>query len=147
MPFDVFILILRIAIALALYAFLGTLLYYAWQDTRAIAPDHRVKTPRLSGKLIVEASEIESIPHGQIFILERNTSIGRGPTNNIILEDAVVSTRHASITYRKNQWWLTDHQSRNGTTLNDLPITEAVVLSSGDIIAIGHIKLRVQLGQ
>jgi hypothetical protein len=146
MPFDVFILMLRVAITLALYAFLGALLYYTWQDARHISPLHKVKTPRLSGKLVVESSEIESIAKGQVFVLERNTSLGRGPTSTIILDDSVVSTRHATITYRNNQWWLTDHQSRNGTTLNDLPVSEAVVISSDDIIGIGHIKLRVQLG-
>jgi pSer/pThr/pTyr-binding forkhead associated (FHA) protein len=61
------------------------------------------------------------------------------------LQDNFASVFHAQIVYRSGQWWIEDRRSHNGTSLNDVPIDEAVVLSSGDIIRIGCTKLLVDL--
>jgi len=46
---------------------------------------------------------------------------------------------------RNGQWWIEDRKSRNGTLLNDLPVTEAMVITHGDIIGIGNMKFRLEL--
>lgn len=54
-------------------------------------------------------------------------SIGRSGTNNMVLEDAFVSQRHARIEKRGNQFILKDLRSSNGTLLNETPVLEAIL--------------------
>jgi len=67
---------------------------------------------------------------------ETEVSIGREPSNRISLLDAGVSRRHCLILRAGEQFKIQDLNSRNGTFLNGVPISERV-LSSGDEIKIG----------
>jgi hypothetical protein len=140
---DVLLLILRILIALALYAFLAVLLFFIWRDVNAAGESTgRRLYPR--GWLSVMACEDVPLQVGQEFPLEPLTTIGRGPTNTIVIEDSYASTFHAQIVLTRGQWCLTDQESRNGTAINDVPVSEEVVLSPGDVIEIGRVKLVFQ---
>jgi hypothetical protein len=145
MPLEIIILAVRVAIALSLYAFLGALFILIWQDVRT-ASERSPESRRSSGRLIVVACEDVPLEVGHVFPLRPVTTLGRGPTNTIVLPDEFASAEHAQIILRKGQWWLMDQQSRNGTTVNEVPVTGAVVLSSGDVIGIGRIKLRLEIG-
>ena len=72
------------------------------------------------------------------------TSLGRSPR---ILSCWTIrfAARHALVTRRGGQWWLEDRNSSNGTLLNDEPVREPVVVSTGDVIGIGGILLKVEL--
>jgi hypothetical protein len=144
MPLDIILLIVRIIVALILYAFLGVLLIYVLRDIKTTS-QHIDESQRVSGRLIIVEYEDVAVEAGQTYPLKRSTTIGRGPTNSIVLEDSFASVYHAQIIYRSGQWWIEDQQSHNGTLLNDIPLAEAVVLSSGDIIGIGRTKLLVEL--
>lgn len=144
MSLDLILLIVRIAVALILYAFLGTVLIYVLRDIKTTS--QRIdEIQRVSGRLIVIEHQDAAAETGQIYPLRRLTTLGRGPTNTIVLQDSFASVFHAQIIYRSGQWWIEDQHSHNGTSLNDIPLTEAVVLSSGDILSIGHTKLLVEL--
>ena len=96
MSLDVLLLILRILIALALYAFLAALLFFVWRDVNAEGGSATKRTyPR--GWLVVAACEDVPLQVGQEFPLEPVTTIGRGPTNTIVLEDSYASIIHAQI--------------------------------------------------
>jgi pSer/pThr/pTyr-binding forkhead associated (FHA) protein len=82
---------------------------------------------------------------GQTFIIRSAATLGRGTSSTIVIPDSFVSIDHAHITWQRGQWWLEDRHSRNGTSLNNLPVTETMVLSSGDEIGIGRITLRLEL--
>jgi hypothetical protein len=140
---DLLLLILRVLIALALYAFLAALLFFIWRDVNSAGESTSKRTyPR--GWLVVAACEDVPLHIGQEFPLEPLTMIGRGPTNTIVLEDSYASIFHAQIVLSRGQWCLTDQESRNGTTINDVPVSEEVVLSPGDIIEIGRVRLVFQ---
>ena len=79
-----------------------------------------------------------------LFPLSSVTSLGRSGGNTIVIDDSYASSEHALITLRGEQWWLEDLGSRNGTSLNDLPVNEAIVLSQGDIITIGDTQLKFE---
>jgi hypothetical protein len=143
MPLDIILLIIRITVAVILYAFLGTVLIYVLRDIKTTS-QHIDESQRVSGKLIVIGYKDTATETGQTYPLRRLTTLGRGPTNTIVLEDSFASVYHAQITHRSGQWWIEDQHSHNGTLLNDIPLAEAVVLSSGDIISIGHTKLLVE---
>jgi pSer/pThr/pTyr-binding forkhead associated (FHA) protein/uncharacterized RDD family membrane protein YckC len=67
-------------------------------------------------------------------------SIGRDPSNDVILPDAMVSRRHAVIEYRGNQYFLRDCNSSNGSVVNGDRVSERG-LRDGDLVAIGTARL------
>src|SRR5258708_5187528 len=67
-------------------------------------------------------------------------SIGRDPSNDLVLPDAMVSRRHAVIEYRGNQFYLRDCNSSNGSVVNGDRVSERS-LRDGDLLAIGTARL------
>jgi uncharacterized RDD family membrane protein YckC len=67
-------------------------------------------------------------------------SIGRDPSNDLVLPDAMVSRRHAVIEYRANQFYLRDCNSSNGSVVNGDRVSERS-LRDGDLLAIGTARL------
>jgi pSer/pThr/pTyr-binding forkhead associated (FHA) protein len=72
--------------------------------------------------------------------------LGRAPDNHIVVSDTYVSSYHARLDRRDGEWWLTDLGSRNGTRLNDVPITKSVPLADGDVIEVGQVELVLEIG-
>jgi hypothetical protein len=106
-----------------------------------VEADHRVY-----GKLVVVRTiDGADVVTGETYPLLPLTSLGRSPTNTIRINDTFASGDHALLAMRSGQWWLEDRRSRNGTMLNDLRVTQPVVVTDGDVIGIGNIKFRVEL--
>ena len=64
-------------------------------------------------------------------------TIGRAPENNVVLNDLLVSRRHATLRRTGNQWELVDNNSANGTYVNGNRINRAVI-GPDDVVGIGH---------
>lgn len=64
-------------------------------------------------------------------------TIGRAPENNVVLDDLLVSRRHAVLRRSDNRWELVDSNSANGTYVNGNRITSAVI-GPDDVVGIGH---------
>jgi pSer/pThr/pTyr-binding forkhead associated (FHA) protein len=97
----------------------------------------------------VPAGEVEgeeNLEIGTVFPLQPVTSLGRSAVNTIIIPDAYASLEHALLIYRGGQWWLEDRGSRNGTTLNAAVIHNPTVVSAGDIVGIGQVQLKLDVG-
>jgi hypothetical protein len=167
---DVLLLILRVIAGLLLLAIMGAVFWVVWRDYRAAA--HVVdQSSRQRGRLVViemgasgatsdagedqATTELTGSPEaleaahlvGASFPLLPLTTLGRAPTNTIVLNDTFCSQDHARLTWRGGQWWLEDRDSSNGTRLNGEPVREPVVVSSGDVIGVGRIALKVELSQ
>jgi len=67
-------------------------------------------------------------------------SIGRDPSNDLVLPDAMVSRRHAVIEYRGSQFFIRDCNSSNGSLVNGDKVSERS-LRDGDLVAIGTARL------
>ncbi len=65
------------------------------------------------------------------------TTVGRAPTNRIVLDDEVCSRNHCEIFYSDSSWVIRDLGSRNGTMVQGLSITQDHDLQEGDVIEIG----------
>jgi pSer/pThr/pTyr-binding forkhead associated (FHA) protein len=92
--------------------------------------------------------EIRSKDHLRQVPLESLTiTLGRALENEIVLNDALVSRRHARLDYRDDQWVLTDLNSANGTFLNRQALSPQTPqpLASGDTFQIGSFELTIQL--
>ncbi len=136
--------ILRIGLAILLYAFLGALLWLMWQDVRAAAQASVARSRRL-GRIVVLETALNGVAPGAAFPLLPVTSIGRALTNTASLPDDTASLEHALLHLRDGQWWLEDLDSSNGTRLNDAPVAGPTPVMPSDVIGIGQTKLRMEL--
>jgi len=66
------------------------------------------------------------------------TTVGRAPTNRIVLDDEVCSRNHCEIFYSDSTWVIRDLGSRNGTMVQGRAITQDHELQEGDVIEIGE---------
>jgi pSer/pThr/pTyr-binding forkhead associated (FHA) protein len=71
------------------------------------------------------------------FLLKfKNTSIGRNPNNNIVIDNTAVSSEHAVITSDGSKFTIKDLGSKNGIFVNK-KLVKTCKLFNGDIITIG----------
>lgn len=141
---DVVLLALRLLVGALLLIFFGAVIAFLWQDLRLAREEIETRTRR-RGRLVVVGVSESDLAIGKSYPLLPLTSLGRAPTNTVILEDSFASSEHALITLRDGQWWLEDRGSSNGTLLNGYRIQEPVVISAGDIISIGRTTLKLEL--
>lgn len=64
-------------------------------------------------------------------------TIGRAPTNRIVVKDERCSRSHAEVFPSGGRWVLRDLESRNGTTVNGGRVGADHVLEPGDIVRVG----------
>jgi len=71
----------------------------------------------------------------------QSVTIGRAPTNQIVVKDERCSRTHVEVFMSGGRWMLRDLESRNGTMVGNRRITEDWALTPGDIIRIGRSQL------
>jgi hypothetical protein len=65
-------------------------------------------------------------------------TIGRHSDNSIVIDDAMISRRHARLTWQGNNFILEDLNSANGTWVNNVRITGPAVLRAGDVVGLSQ---------
>jgi pSer/pThr/pTyr-binding forkhead associated (FHA) protein len=73
------------------------------------------------------------------------TFIGRDPDDDVILDDDLVSRRHAEIRWRAGAAYLLDRASLNGALRNAQKVRGLVALEDGDILQFGGRRYRFTL--
>ncbi len=138
--------VLRVLGALILLAFFGLVAWLIYRDLRAATGGLSVSRPRLGYLHVIDDTNGTSAPEGEAvrYPLLPVTSIGRAMSNTIVLNDNYISNEHALLTLRGQQWWLEDLNSRNGTLLNGVRVSEAMVVSPGDVIGLGDVRLKLE---
>ncbi len=138
-------LVLRILSSLLLLGILAAIFFIIWGEYQRAAAN--LSDVRRNYGYLVEMREIEGrlLKTGRQYPLLPITSLGRSPTNSILIDDNFASSEHALITLRNGQWWLEDRRSRNGTLLNDNPVIQPMVITEGDVIGIGNLKFSLEL--
>jgi predicted component of type VI protein secretion system len=75
---------------------------------------------------------------GQTFMLDRDwLTIGRDPSNDIVINDPQVSRQHLRITRQGQMVVIEDLGSTNGSFANGVRLTGPHVLSNGDVVGLG----------
>ncbi|MBI4771786.1 MAG: FHA domain-containing protein [Chloroflexi bacterium] len=142
------VLIVRIVLALLLYAFLAAVLLAGLRElrqaVRAVPASHR-----RFGQIVVSAAPgdgagLPGPATGATFPLLASTSFGRAATNDVCLPDQTVSSLHATLSLRGEHWVLEDAGSRNGTLLNGAPIDTPAVVTPEDTFQIGRVVFRLE---
>lgn len=136
---EILLVILRVLIALTLYAFLGLIFYYQRRELRSISRMAE-EAPAACLIRVAEDSETESYP------LRMVNLIGRAVDNTISIEDKTLSAHHCRLSRLGGQWWLEDLDSRNGTLVNELSVEEPLVVTYGDMITMGRVAFRLEVG-
>ncbi|MBL9125185.1 MAG: sigma 54-interacting transcriptional regulator [Planctomycetaceae bacterium] len=71
----------------------------------------------------------------------QSVTIGRAPTNQIVLKDERCSRCHAEVFLIDGRWTIRDLDSRNGTLVGDQQVRGDYLLSPGDLVRIGRSQL------
>ncbi len=73
--------------------------------------------------------------------LEGSLRLGRSLDADLVLPDPSVSKLHATMRWRRGQFWLSDDRSKNKTYVNGYEIDRDVLLSAGDTLGLGKVEL------
>lgn len=137
------VLALRLVTALALYGFLGWVLYFLYREVQR--QSYTLANRRVPGISIMIRHK--GVPPTLKHFAQPEITMGRDPGCDVPIMDDTVSARHAQLVYHHGQWWLEDLASTNGTMLNGSPITMPTVITSGDEIRCGSTQLGISLSE
>lgn len=89
-------------------------------------------------KLVVISEEM----NGRTFELtEEKETVGRVPGNTIMLEDNAISSSHAELSLKGDEYAVRDLNSTNGTRVNGQRVVE-MRLTHGDTVSFAHLQLQ-----
>ncbi len=141
LPFDIVVFLLRLAFVFLLYFFLFQVVRALTRDLREVRPAEAAPSPY--GRAVIVHPGSTGMAPGATFALEPITSIGRKPTNTIVLEDNFISGEHALLTWRDGRWWAEDYRSTNGTLLNGAELTKPTPMMDTDVLTVGGVQLKL----
>ncbi|MDQ7825516.1 MAG: FHA domain-containing protein [Candidatus Eremiobacteraeota bacterium] len=144
MPVDNALFIAKFAFLGLLYLFLLQVLLVIHSDLREMRKAKRnipsSSTPHLeilSGRdMLDEHHDAPLVP------LSSSLSLGRDPSNDIPVSDAMVSSFHCRISREEQGYRIQDLGSTNGTWVNDTRIESPLSLRKGDTIRLGAVTFR-----
>ena len=149
LPFDWFILLLRILFVFLLYFFLFQIVRTIARELRAVSvatagppPVRGEEATRGPAQLGVVEATAAGLPPGTTFVLRPGTIVGRRPNSGIHFNDTFMSGEHARLTLQDGRWWVADLGSTNGTFVNGARIDRPTPLANGAEIRFGRISLR-----
>ena len=120
------VLLLRLILAIALYAFLGWAL---WNLLREFKQQGDTLAARKKPAIALSIRS-EQGTESQRQFSQPQVMIGRDTKCDVAVMDEAMSAHHARLTHHHGQWWLEDLNSTNGTFLNQEKLmTPAVVIT------------------
>jgi pSer/pThr/pTyr-binding forkhead associated (FHA) protein len=135
------VLLLRLSLAIALYAFLGWALWNLLREFKQQGDKLAAqKTPAITVSIKIDQGKesIQQFSQPQIMI-------GRDTKCDLSMMDEALSAHHARLTYHHRQWWLEDLNSTNGTFLNREKLTTPAVVITGDHFKCGNTVFSIQV--
>ncbi len=94
-------------------------------------------------RFVVLSPGATGLAAGEQIAVAGEMSMGRDPTNGIVLGDSSVSGVHANLVRARDGWRLTDLGSTNGTTVNGRQVDgRGASLKGGELVGLGAVMLR-----
>lgn len=137
----VILLIIRLAMVLALYGFLGWAVWTLWRDIKR--QNELMAARRIPGIKLTKQVDAGDVSYE---FSTPDILVGRDQTCDLVLDEKTVSAEHARLSYHHGNWWMEDLQSRNGTLLNLEILSTSAVVVSGDELQLGQVIIRVEIG-
>ena len=108
--------------------------------------DNTINIQSNIGKRLDQVKKTDSLSisfHGKKIPLVSEIKIGRDTSNDIVLDDKLVSRYHAVLQKIKADYFIKDLNSSNGTFVNNqkVPKNKYVKLKSNDVLRIGKTDL------
>jgi len=91
-------------------------------------------------ELIIHAGKLQG---KRLVLPEREIVVGRDEDCQLRLTSSLVSRRHCVLNVCPDGIWVRDLASQNGTYVNDVAVTEPLLLRAGDILRIGAALFQV----
>ncbi len=141
------IFLLRVGLVAVLYLVVLRVVAVARRDLSEVAVEQsaNVRTQKSVGFLVVVDSGSTPLLPGTRIAIEPITTIGRSPTNTIVLDSGFVSTEHTRVIYRNRSLWVEDMGSRNGTLVDGQPVVEPVAVTPGTILQVGDVRFKFSM--
>lgn len=135
------VLLLRLILAIALYAFLGWALWNLLREFKQQGDKLAAqKMPAITLSIQGDQGK-ESIRQ----FLQPQIMIGRDTNCDLSMMDEALSAHHARLTHHHGQWWLEDLNSTNGTYLNREKLSTAAVVITGDHFKCGNTVFGIEV--
>jgi len=138
---EILVLVLRLALAVVLYVFLGWTLSILWQEVKQqgelLASQKR---PAIQVSASLETGKEIRQRYSKVEV-----TIGRDPNCDFPILDEAVSAHHARISYHHSQWWLEDLNSTNGTFIGKSKVSVPTVLIASDQFKCGNTLFTVEM--
>jgi len=80
-------------------------------------------------------------------VLGQRVTLGRAPTNRVVIHDEQASRFHAEVSSAASGWSIRDLNSRNGTVVCGELLSADRILVAGDTVAIGRVEIVVGEGE
>lgn len=145
LPLDQFLLLVRLALVGLLYIVILQVVGVARRDMRrlAVAPAAAAAhgAAVLGHLVVIDSGSSPLLPGAKLDLLQ-STTIGRAPTNGIVVESKFVSAEHARVIYRDRSLWVENLGGRNGTSVNQQLVTTPVAVRPGDLLQIGDVRFK-----
>jgi predicted component of type VI protein secretion system len=137
----VLVLILRLALAVALYAFLGWTLLTLWRELKQQGEFLALqKRPEIKLHAKLENGQELWLRYSQPEVI-----VGRDPNCDFPVNDESISARHARIAFHHNQWWLEDLGSTNGIFIGKSRVLVPTVLINDEEFQCGNTVFTVEM--
>lgn len=91
-------------------------------------------------ELIIHAGKLQG---KRLVLPEREIIVGRDEDCQLRLSSSLVSRQHCALDVRADGIWVRDLASQNGTYVNDVAVTEPLLLRAGDILRVGAALFQV----
>jgi pSer/pThr/pTyr-binding forkhead associated (FHA) protein len=105
-------------------------------------PDSEPELPQASAQIIQALSITGAFPARRLWLNRPKLAVGRGPGNDIIIDDPAVSSTHASLTVHDKTWHVTREPNAQPLYVNG-SLSEAADVRPGDQITLGTSILRL----
>jgi pSer/pThr/pTyr-binding forkhead associated (FHA) protein len=135
------VLLLRLALAVALYAFLAWALWNLLREFKQQGDklaSQKKPAITLTVQINQDQQSVRQFSQPQIMI-------GRDTNCDLSIMDEALSAHHSRLTHHHGQWWLEDLNSTNGTFLNREKLTTPAVVITGDHFKCGNTIFSIEV--
>jgi hypothetical protein len=129
-------LVLRLSLLGCLLTFFGIVGRAIWQEWRG--SQAALKAESHPALILLQPPDGRSLRFQALEVV-----VGRNQSCDLVIPDPTLSGRHARFSYHHQQWWLEDLGTTNGTFLNGQMLTTPVVITAGDTVLCGRVRLDV----